>query len=419
MNSLLLFLIVFALLALRQNMVLILLVSAAFIQVVYGNGTVVFVAEDLWTAMDNHALLAIPMYLVVGNLIARGSIAVHLVEVFKSVTDWMPGGLGVATILACACFSAISGSSAATLIAIGSVMYPALKDAGYSSQFAIGSVTSAGTLGILIPPSIPLIIYGLVTDTRVADLFLAGVLPGTLLVIIFAVQSIFTNREVTRGTFSARRLIASFRNGFFAILTPIFLLGGIYSGVFSPTEGAAFAVVYAASVELLIYRSFGVSDLFDVMKSSAAMLGTLMPIVAVALMLKSFLASEGLPDAFAGWILNIFDSKVAILLVLNLALLIIGCLIDVVSAILLLAPMMLAVGAMIGVNPVHLGIIMVVNLEIGLLTPPVGLNLLIASRSFEQRVSSVAMSVLPFVLLMLVVLMVVTFVPWLSLALIE
>ncbi|SHL81495.1 C4-dicarboxylate transporter, DctM subunit [Roseovarius marisflavi] len=419
MNLLLLFLIVFTLLALRQNMVLILLVSAAYVQVVYGNGTVLYVVEDLWTAMDNHALLAIPMYLVVGNLIARGSIAGHLVEVFKSATDWMPGGLGVATILACACFSAISGSSAATLIAIGSVMYPALKDAGYSSRFAIGSVTSAGTLGILIPPSIPLILYGLVTDTSVADLFLAGVLPGILLALIFAVYSVVTNREMARGTFSSRRLITSFHNGFFAILAPVLLLGGIYSGVFSPIQAAAVAVVYTAAVEVLIYRSFGLAGLFEIMKSSVVMLGTLMPIVAVALMLKSFLASEGLPDAFADWVQNIFESKVAILLALNLALLITGCLIDVVSAILLLAPVMLAVGTAVGVNPVHLGIIMVVNLEIGLLTPPVGLNLLIASRSFGERVSSIAMSVLPFVLLMLVVLMVVTFVPWLSLVLIE
>lgn len=416
MTSLLLFLIVFTLLALRQSMVLILLVSAAFVQVVYGNGTVLYVVEDLWTAMDNHALLAIPMYLFVGNLMARGSIAGHLVEVFRSATDWMPGGLGVAAILACACFSAISGSSAATLIAIGSVMYPALRNAGYSSQFAIGSVTSAGTLGILIPPSIPLIVYGLVTDTSVADLFLAGVLPGLLLALVFVAYSVITNREVARGTFSFRRLIASFQNGFFAILTPVILMGGIYSGVFSPTEAAAVAVVYAAAVEVLIYRSFGFAGLFEIMTSSVVMLGTLMPIVAVALMLKSFLASEGLPDAFADLVQDTFQSKIAILLALNLALLIIGCLIDVVSAILLLAPMMLAVGAVIGVNPVHLGIIMVVNLEIGLLTPPVGLNLLIASRSFKERVSKVAISVLPFVLLMLAVLMVVTFVPWLSLA---
>jgi len=193
-------------------------------------------------------------------------------------------------------------------------------------------------------------------------------------------------------------------------------MGGIYSGVFSPTEAAAVAVVYAAAVEVLIYRSFGFAGLFEIMTSSVVMLGTLMPIVAVALMLKSFLASEGLPDAFADLVQDTFQSKIAILLALNLALLTIGCLIDVVSAILLLAPMMLAVGAVIGVNPVHLGIIMVVNLEIGLLTPPVGLNLLIASRSFKERVSKVAISVLPFVLLMLAVLMVVTFVPWLSLA---
>lgn len=234
--------------------------------------------------------------------------------------------------------------------------------------------------------------------------------------LIFATYSVVTNREVVPGTFSSRRLIASCHNGFFAILAPVILLGGIYSGVFSPIEAAAVAVVYAAAVEVLIYRSFGFAGLFEIMKSSVVMLGTLMPIVAVALMLKSFLASEGLPDAFADWVQDLFKSKLAILLALNLTLLIIGCLIDVVSAILLLAPIVVAVGATISVNPVHLGIIMVVNLEIGLLTPPVGLNLLIASRSFGERIWDIAMSVLPFVLLMLLVLMVVTFLPWLSLA---
>lgn len=419
MSAFFLSLIVFVLIVLRQNMVLVLLVCAAYVQVVLGKGILLYVIEDLWSAMDNHALLAIPMYLVLGTLMSRGSMAENLIRIFRSATDWMPGGLGLATTLSCAFFAAMSGSSAATLLAVGTVMYPALTAAGYSGTFAIGAVTTVGTLGILIPPSIPLIVFGLVTDTSIADLFRAAVLPGVLMALVFSLYGIVTNREVPRGQFSLARLIASLQGGFFAASVPVILLGGIYSGIFSVTEAAAAVTVYAAVVELLIHRSLRPSELVDVLKSAAVMSGTLLPIVAVALMLKSLLIIEGVPDAFAGWVLASFDNKVAILLTLNVALLIVGCLIDVVSAILLLAPMMLAVGAAIGVNTVHLGIIMVVNLEIGLLTPPVGMNLLISSRLLEKRLSYVARTVVPFVLLMLGALIFVTFSPWLSLVLIE
>lgn len=419
MSAFVLLFIVFVLLVMRQNMVLILLVVAAFIHVVFDDGIVLYVIEDLWTVMDSYALLAIPMYLILGNLMSRGSIADRLIEMLGAATDWMPGGLGVAAILACASFSAISGSSAATLIAVGAVMYPALKQAGYGERFAIGSLTSAGTLGILIPPSIPLIVYGLVTDTNVADLFLAGVLPGIVLALCFVVYSVLANKNVAPNTFSAQRLTQALRDGIFALLAPVILLGGIYSGFFSPTESAAVAVVYTGFVELLIHRSLRPVDLFAVMKSAAVLLGTLLPIIAVALMLKSLLVIHGVPGAFAEWVLAVFDSKIAILLALNVALLAVGCMIDVISAILLLAPIMLAVSSAIGLHPVHVGIIMVVNLEIGLLTPPVGLNLLIASRSFGKRFGAVARSVVPFILIMLLVLTLVTFVPWLSLAFIE
>ena len=411
--------IVLALLVLRQNVVLILLVVTAYIQFVWSGGTVLYVIEDLWSSMDNHVLLAIPMYIIAGKLMARGSIARDLINMVRAATDWMPGGLGMATVLSCALFAAVSGSSAATLLAVGVVMYPALKEAGYSERFSIGSVTSAGTLGILIPPSIPLIIYGIVTETNVADLFLAGVIPGILLTFALAAYSMVTNLGNERGVFSMGRLIAAIRKGIFALMTPVILLGGIYSGYFSPTEAAAVAVGYAILIELLIYRELTAKDFFNEAVSTAVMLGTLFPIVAVALSLKSVLAIEGVPADFAAWIQATFDSKITFLLALNVALLLIGCLIDVVSAILLLGPVMLAAAAHFGINPVQLGIIMIINLEIGLLTPPIGLNLLVASGAFNKRFAEVSLSVVPFILLMIAVLMLVTFIPDLSLYLLE
>jgi C4-dicarboxylate transporter DctM subunit len=411
--------IVLALLVLRQSVVLILLVATAYIQFVWSGGTVLYVIEDLWSSMDNHVLLAIPMYIIAGKLMARGSIARDLINMVRAATDWMPGGLGMATVLSCALFAAVSGSSAATLLAVGVVMYPALKEAGYSERFSIGSVTSAGTLGILIPPSIPLIIYGIVTETNVANLFLAGVIPGILLTFALAAYSMVTNLGNERGVFSIGRLIAAVRKGIFALMTPVILLGGIYSGYFSPTEAAAVAVGYAIVIELLIYRELTAKDFFNEAVSTAVMLGTLFPIVAVALSLKSVLAIEGVPADFAAWIQATFDSKITFLLALNVALLLIGCLIDVVSAILLLGPVMLAAAAHFGINPVQLGIIMIINLEIGLLTPPIGLNLLVASGAFNKRFAEVSLSVVPFILLMIAVLMLVTFIPDLSLYLLN
>jgi len=419
MEAILLLGVVLLMLVLRQNVVLILLVVTAYIQVVWSGGTVLYVLEDLWSSMDNHVLLAIPMYIIAGKLMARGSIARDLIAMVRAATDWMPGGLGMATVLSCALFAAVSGSSAATLLAVGVVMYPALKESGYSDKFSIGAVTSAGTLGILIPPSIPLIIYGIVTETSVADLFLAGIIPGLLLTAILAAYSMVMNLGNERGVFSLGRLLTAIRKGIFALMTPVILLGGIYSGYFSPTEAAAVAVGYAILVELLVYRELSAKDFFDETVSTAVMLGTLFPIVAVALSLKSVLAIEGVPGAFADWIQVTFDNKWTFLLALNVALLLIGCLIDVISAVLLLGPVMLAAATHFGISPIQLGIIMIINLEIGLLTPPIGLNLLVASGVFKKRFVEVSLSVIPFIVLMIAMLMMVTFIPELTLFLLE
>lgn len=365
--------------------------------------------------MDNSVLLAIPMFIIAGALMSRGSIAERLIEIVSAATQWMPGGLGFATILSCALFAAISGSSPATLLAVGAVMYPALKTAGYTRNFALGAVTSAGTLGIIIPPSIPLIIYGIITETSIVDLFLAGIIPGALLTLALGLYSVIRNRHVPRTAFSLPRLVAALRNGIWSLLLPVILLGGIYSGFFSPTEAAAVSVGYALLIEIFIHRELGIRDFFAVGLQTAQMLGTLFPIVAVALSIKTILAIEGIPQDFATWLQGAVSSKIAFLLAVNAALLIIGCLIDVVSAILLLGPILFAAAHSFGIDPVHFGIIMVINLEIGLLTPPVGLNLLVAMTAFRERFRDICVSVLPFIAIMIGILLLVTFMPQLSL----
>ncbi len=407
-----------ALLVLRQSVILILLACTAYVHLVWGDGRIIYLIEDIWTAMDNSVLLAIPMFIIAGALMSRGSIAERLIEIVRAATEWVPGGLGFATILSCALFAAISGSSPATLLAVGGVMYPALKEAGYGRNFALGAVTSAGTLGIIIPPSIPLIIYGIITETSIVDLFLAGMIPGILLTLALGAYSVWTNRHVARTPFSLGRLLTALRRGIWSLALPVILLGGIYSGHFSPTEAAAVAVGYALLVEIFVHRELGPRDFFAVGLQTAQMLGTLFPIVAVALSIKTLLAIEGIPQDFAQWLQGAVSSRIAFLLAVNVALIIVGCLIDVISAILLLGPILFAAAQTFGISPVHFGIIMIINLEIGLLTPPVGLNLLVAMTAFRERFRTVCLSVLPFIAIMIAVLMLITFVPWFSMALV-
>ena len=408
---------VFTLLVVRQSVILILFAAAGYIHLVWGDGQLVYLIEDIWTAMDNEVLLAIPMFIIAGAIMSRGSIAARLIEVVRAATEWMPGGLGIAAIGSCAIFSAISGSSPATLLAVGAVMYPALIQAGYSNRFSLGAITSAGTLGIIIPPSIPLIIYGIITETSIVDLFLAGIIPGAILTFALGAYSFWVNKDLDRPAFSGTRLAAALKSGVWSMLLPVILLGGIYSGYFSPTEAAAVAVAYALVVEMFIHREMGARDYFVITRNTAIMLGTLFPIVAVALSLKTLLAIEGVPQDFATWLQATFTSKLAFLLAVNLALLLVGCLIDVISAILLLGPILFVAAQAYGISPVHFGIIMIINLEIGLLTPPIGLNLLVAMTAFKQKFSLICRSVLPFIAIMIAVLLLITFVPALSLSL--
>ncbi len=406
-----------ALLALRVNLVVVLLVIGGYIHLVWGDAELLYVVEDMWIALDKEVLLSIPLFLICGAVMGRGAIAARLIEIMTALTAPLPGGMAIATVMTCAVFAAISGSSAVTLIAVGSIAYPALLAQGYDKKFSLGALASGGTLGVIIPPSIPMILYGIATETSIIDLFTAGILPGLLLMGLLAGYSLIVNRHLPRQMFSVTKLVGALRSGIWSMLMPVILLGGIYSGYFSPTESAAVALAYAVLVELFIHKELRLGDLRDVAIETAIMMGTIFPVLAIALSVNLLLTAHQAPAVLAEWIGGFITSKVTFLLAVNVLLLIVGCVMDMVSAILILAPVLLALGRVYGIDPVHLGIIMTVNLEIGLLTPPVGINLIVAMTAFREKFSLITRGVLPFIALMIVGLLIVSFVPALSLAL--
>ncbi len=400
-----------ALLVIRQNVVVILLAAAAYVHMAWGDGQLVYLIEDLWLSLDNEVLLAIPMFLLAGAVMTRGSIAKRLIALAVALTRPIPGGLAVATILSCAVFAAISGSSPVTLLAVGTILYPALLQNGYSRKFSLGALTSGGTLGIIIPPSIPLILYGIVTENSISDLFLAGIIPGVMIATALAFYSYWINRRIPPEPFSPTEFITAIRAGGWSMALPVILLGGIYSGYFSPTEAAAVALIYALFVEIAIHRELKPIDFFHTAVETSKLLGMLFPILAVALSIKTLLTIEGAPAALAEWVTSLTDNKIIFLLAVNLLLLVVGCLFDVISAILILAPLLLIPAMAYGIDPIHFGIIMVINLEIGFLTPPLGLNLIVAMTAFRARFGEICLAVLPFISIILFVLMIVTYVP--------
>jgi len=368
-----------------------------------------------------NVLLAIPFFVVSGAIMSEGDIANRLVAFARALVGWLPGGLAVATVGGCVFFAAISGSSPVTVIAIGSMMYPALVKAGYEGRFSLGLVTTAGSLGILIPPSIPMLVFAIVAGgsppVDVGELFLAGILPGLLIALLLSIYSVWRSWSepgIERSKFSLREVIARFRDGFWAVMLPVIILGGIYSGLFTATEAAAVSVIYALVVELGIHRKIGIEHLPKVLSESAVMMGTLLIIMALAFGLNDFLVEEKIPDLAVEAIRSMELSPLEFLLIVNLLLLVVGALMDSISAIVIIAPLLKPISDQLGIDPVHLGIIFIVNLEIGYLTPPIGINLFVASSVFEKPLGEVIRSVVPYIMIMLVGLGIVTYVPSIS-----
>ena len=411
--------IVLALFALRQNLLVVLGVATAYAYFVYGDGVISNIVIDAWDALNKEVLLSIPLYILAGNIMSQGAMAERLIRLMRAVTAPVPGGLAIATVLSCALFAAISGSGTVTLLAVGSVMYPALIQSGYSKSFALGALCAAGTLGIVVPPSIPLILYGVMTQTSIADLFIAGIGPAMVLTALMVSYAVLVNRRQRAGTWSIREIGSALRQGIWALFMPIIILGGIYSGYFTATESAAVAVVYALIVEVFIHREVGLRGIYDTVGETTKLLGSLFPVLMMALSLNVFLTYEQVPEQLVLWLSERITDRTSFLIGMNLFLLLVGCVMDIGSAILILAPMLAPLAYAQGLDPVHFGIIMIVNLEIGYLTPPLGLNIIVAMTAFKEDFWRICRAVIPFLFLILAGLMVVTFIPQLSLFLID
>lgn len=386
-----------------------------------GLNTLDVFSDEVTKLTGKSVLLAIPFFVASGAIMSAGSIAKKLVAFARAVVGWMPGGLSIATVWACVFFAAISGSSPVTVIAIGSMMYPALLKSGYERRFSLGLLSSAGSLGILIPPSIPMLVYAIVAGGRkpldVSELFLAGVIPGLLIGLLLSGYGLVIGlKQGERDKFEFSEVSKRFYEGFWALSLPIVILGGIYTGVFTPTEAAAISVVYALIIEILIHREITIFDLPKILTEACVTMGTILIIMALAVSLNIFLVEEMIPNRVVAWIQSMELTPVGFLIIVNIFLLIVGAVMDSISAILIIAPLLAPIAYELGIDPVHLGVIFIVNLEIGYLTPPIGINLFVASSVFRRPMGEVARGVLPFIGLMVIGLGIVAYVPTVSMA---
>ncbi|MEH6549233.1 MAG: TRAP transporter large permease [Pseudomonadales bacterium] len=413
MTFFLLFVLLVGLLVLRQPMVVVLLVALMACYFFWGEGQYRFIALDAWNALNKEVLLSIPLYLLAGNLMAAGSMARRITNFLQELSCFVPGGLALAAVLACAVFAAMSGSSTVTLLAVGGVMYPALMEAGYSRSLVVGLLCAAGTLGIIVPPSIPLILYGVMTQVSIVDLFIAGLGPALLLTLLMSAYVIWRCRDMPTRRWSSE-LGRSFRASIWALGTPALIMGGIYSGYFTATEAAVVAVAYTLLVQVFVYREMGFSHVVEVAQDTSRLIGGLFPVLMLAVCLNLFLTLQQLPAEIVASLASWLEGPVSFLFATNILLLLVGSVVDIGSAILILAPLLNPLAANFDMHPVHFGIMMIVNLEIGYLTPPMGLNLIVAMGAFRIGFWDVCKAVIPFVVILLTGLFLVAAVPSIS-----
>ena len=382
------------------------------------------VPERLFNSLNAFPLMAIPFFVLAANLMSRGGISKRLIAASNALVGQFRGGLAMTAVLACMFFAAISGSSPATVVAVGTLIIPAMIKNGYGKNFSTGIVTTSGSLGILIPPSIPLIVYGISTEQSIGDLFIAGIGPGIMAGIMLLILAIVISRRRNYGTgkfaivMTGAERFRALRDAALSLALPIFVLGGIYSGFFTPTEAAAMAVFYALIVSIFVYREIKLKALIPVLMSSLRISSMIMFIISAGILFSFVLTSERIPTEVSEALLAAELSPVMFLILVNILLLIVGMFMETSSAILILAPVLLPVAMALGVDPIHFGIIMIMNLEIGMMTPPLGLNLFVASGLTGLGVLKVAKAAMPSVAVLLVALLIVTFVPQISLFLV-
>lgn len=363
-------------------------------------------------------MIALPLFILAGVIMSAGGAAQRLVVFFRAALGWLPGGLAIVAIGACAFFTMFSGASGVTILALGGLLYPILQKEGYRNNFSLGLLTTSGSLGLLFPPSLAILVFGIVAGVSIENLFMAGIVPGLLLMLMLAIYSMFVGHQdsVARTPFQLSLLLRSARACLWDLLLPVAIIVGIFGGFVSIMEAAAVTAGYVLLVETLIYREINLRTQFVALLTEASLLfGSLLIILLIALGLTNLLIDAQIPMKMLAFLEQHIDSKLQFLLLLNLFLLLVGAMMDIFSALVVVVPIILPIALRYGIDPVHLGIIFLANLEIGYSTPPVGINLFIASQRFGQPVIKLFKSTLPFLLLMFVWLLIVTYVPALSL----
>jgi len=398
---------------------LVLLTSASVALVFFMQVPLAVLHQNLFGAIDAYALLAVPFFIYAGELMGRGTVAQRLVDFVQSGVGSVRGSLAVTTVGTCAIFGAISGASAATVATVGRVMLPALRKGGYPERFSAGLITSVGAIDIIIPPSIPMIVYGAAAQESVTRLYAAGVLPGLLIAVMLALYVVWfakRNGIGAGGTFRMRAFLDSAQRGIWALGAPFIILGGIYGGIFSPTEAAAVACVYAALVTAIVYRDIGWREILASASTTALFSAQILVIVACASVFAWLLTVNQVPAVMAGWISALGVSPWMLLLAINVLLLAVGCFLDPLSAILLLSPLLVPIVKAAGIDGIHFGIVVMVNLAIGLFHPPFGINIFVAQSVLKLPLNVIYRGIVPFLFIYLAALGLITYIPEISLA---
>lgn len=388
----------------------------------FSNLPLLMVPQQMFVGLDHFPLMAIPFFILAGNLMAGGGISSRLVDLAKSIVGGVQGGLAMSCVLTCMMFAAVSGSSVATTFAIGAILIPAMVRHGYPKPLAASIQASSAELGVLIPPSIPLILFGVSTNTSIGQLFIAGIGPGLLIggaLLVFLYVFCKLRGYGLQDREDRSEFLVAFRRAWAAMLMPVVVIGGIYGGVFTPTEAAAVAVFYALVVGGLVYRELTLADLGPILRQSVISTASVMLIIAAAALFSFLISRSGLPREVAGWVTTVFDSPWTFLLAVNVLLLAVGMFIETGAAILVLAPILTPIAMQFGVQPVHFGLIMVVNLALGMITPPLGVNLFAACAVARISIDQMLPHLVRFVLVVLTCLMAITYMPWISMGLVN
>ena len=366
-------------------------------------------------------LVAIPLFTFAGYLVSESGAPKRLIRFSNAILGWLPGGLSIIALITCAIFTALTGATGLTIIAIGGILLPAMIEGKYPESLSLGLLTTSGTLGLLFPPSLPLIIYAIVAKVRIDQLFIAGILPGTLLVLMLSLFSIHRSvrADVPKTQFRLGEVFMALRESLWELPLPFILLGGIYTGYFAVSEASAITVVYIIIVEVVIYRDVKWRELPEIMKKSMVLVGVILIILGAAMGLTNYLIDAEIPMKILDFIRAHIENRFFFLIVLNLFLLAVGCTMGIFSALVVVIPLITPIAAVYGIHPVHLGIIFLTNLEIGASIPPLGINLFISSIRFERPVLELYLASLPFIVILLIGLTLITYLPWISLVLIR